>query len=690
MSGHDLRRLAAMAGVDVEWTDQNGVDHTVSPDVLRSVLDALGFPCRTPPQIRESLKHLAAHEDEAPQLLVGVVGDPLVLPFLPKATRALLSLEEGRGRVVDLASTDNGRIVLPAIEDPGYHRLQVDSREVGLAIAPRTCHRIEDCAEGKRLWGLVAQVYGLRRAGDCGIGDLGAVSTLATAAARHGASAVALSPLHALFSADPSRFGPYSPSNRLFFNPLHADPGLVFSPGRVANAMANSGIGDSCRRLDALHLIDWRSAGEAKLKLLRELFAFFLTADAGTPLDADFQSFVAAQGTRLEEHARFEALHAMHLGKDPPQWLWRDWPAGLRRPDSPEVEAFAHQNPFEIGFHKFLQWLVDRALAAAQGTAREAGMAIGLISDIAVGLDRNGSHAWSRPDELLAGLTVGSPPDAFNPDGQNWGLTTFSPRALVQQGYEPFIATLRAAMRHAGGVRIDHVMGLMRLWLIPDGAARGEGAYVRYPLDALLRLIALESRRHRAVVIGEDLGTVPAGFRKRLAEVGIAGMSVLWFQRDERGFLPPAQWPSTSVAMTTTHDLPTVVGWWRGSDIEARKAAGRPAPDPNAEAAERTHDRKQLGAAFAKAGIGEIADAARDDDEQALAAALRFVAGTPAALALIPLEDALGLDQQPNLPGTIDEHPNWRRRLPAAAEQILDAPPVTKRLAAVAKARSGR
>ena len=688
MSDRDLRRLAAAAGVDVEWIDQQGADHTVSPDVLRGVLDALGFPCRTPAQIKESLKRLALPEETIPGLLVGTVGKALILPFRARARNAHLILEGGGERALDLAPGDGGRIAMQAIREIGYHRLQIGSREIGVAIAPKACHRVEDAAAGQRLWGLVAQVYGLRRAGDCGIGDLGAVATLAQSAARHGAAALALSPLHALFAADPSRFGPYSPSNRLFLNPLHADPELVLGAKRVADATVSAGIGELCGRLDALHLVDWQEAGAAKLKRLRELHSFFLAADAGTSLEADFQSYVASQGRRLEDHARFEALHAMHLAKDGPQWSWRDWPAEFRRPDSPTVETFARENAVEISFHKFLQWLADRSTAAAQRVAREAGMAIGLIADLAVGLDRNGSHAWARADELLSGLTIGSPPDAFNPHGQSWGLTGFSPRALARLGYEPFIATLRAAMRYAGGVRIDHAMGLMRLWLIPDGAGPGDGAYVRYPLEPLLGLIALESQRHRAIVIGEDLGTVPAGFRERLASAGIAGMSVLWFQRDETGFLPPKKWPSTSVAMTTTHDLPTVVGWWRGADIKAREAAGRPSADPEAEIAARAKDRKQLSEAFASAGVGDSEDAARIDDGPGLMAALRFVAETPASLALIPLEDALGLEEQPNLPGTIDEHPNWRRRLPAPAEQVLDGPPVAERLAAIAKARS--
>ncbi len=273
-------------------------------------------------------------------------------------------------------------------------------------------------------------------------------------------------------------------------------------------------------------------------------------------------------------------------------------------------------------------------------------------------------------------------------NGQNWGLTTFSPWALRTGGFAPYLATLRAALRHAGGVRIDHVMGLLRLWVIPNGAGPQDGAYLAYPIDDLLRLTALESLRHQAIVIGEDLGTVPAGFRETLSQVGIYGMQVLWFERKRSRFLPPQAWSATSAAMTSTHDLPTVAGWWRGHDIETRRALDL-VPDYDAETKARQDDRKTLWHAFvrAKAASGDMP--APGEPERAVNAALEFIAQTPSQLALVPLEDALGLEEQPNLPGTIDEHPNWRRRYPGEAKELLEPPEVQERLAPLAR-RSGR
>src|SRR5262249_6500620 len=284
----------------------------------------------------------------------------------------------------------------------------------------------------------------------------------------------------------------------------------------------------------------------------------------------DLAAFRAAGGDLLRQHVRFEALHADRTAADPNAWSWRTWPASLRDPNSAAVEDFAVRHEREVLFHYFLQWVAERSFATAQKSARGAGMRIGLIADLAVGMDSSGSHAWSRQSDILVGLEVGAPPDPLGPLGQNWGLTAFSPLALAAGGFAPFIATLRAGMRNAGGLRIDHAMSFTRLWLIPEGAKPNEGAYLAYPADDLLRLAALESQRHRAIVIGEDLGTVPAGFRERLAQTGIDGMRVLWFEKDANRFRQPRKWARSAVAVTTTHDLPTVAGWWRGADIETR------------------------------------------------------------------------------------------------------------------------
>ncbi len=613
-----IRGLARRAGIAVDWTDAAGQTQHVAVPVVATLLKALGLPCGSAGDLAESRHQLTLQQAVRP-MLTTTVGLVTALPGLEHPGPAEITLEDGTVAPVKLKATDAGAAV-PAIRIPGYHRLRYGDREIGLAVAPKRCVTVDDIAPAEKLWGLMAQIYSLRRDGDCGIGDTGALAALAEAAAKAGADAVTLSPAHALFPAAPERYGPYSPSSRLFLNPLLADPAAVFDKEAVG-AIADSERG----------LIDWPRASRAKDAVLRGLFDRF----TDERLLADFDGFVVEGGERLAGHARFEAAQANE-------------PDGMR-------------------YRLFQQWVAARAFASAQQRAQAAGMKIGLITDLAVGIDRSGSEAATRPQDLLNDLKIGAPPDAFNPNGQDWGLTSFSPRSLVASGFEPFIAMVRAALRHAGGARIDHAMGLMRLWLIPDGAGASEGAYLSYPLDDLLRLLALESHRHRAIVIGEDLGTVPPEFRRRCKKAGIAGMDVLWFQRDGSKFWPPQKWRDDAVAMTTTHDLPTVAGWWQqGTDA----------------------DRATLWGAFTAAGVARGSAPRPDTPAPAVDAAIDFVAEAPTPLALIPLEDIVGTTEQPNVPGTFDEHPNWRHRFDLTSEELLAQPDAARRLAALRERRS--
>ena len=608
---------ARSAGVAVDWSDAMGRPQRVRTESLRRLLEALDgvdAPLITPP------------------LVTARIGRRITIPGIDADHPGELVLEDGEAKPVVLRDG-----ALPGIRRLGYHRLRFADREITLAVAPPRCVTLQDIGGGDRMWGVAAQVYGLHRAGDGGIGDAGAVRDLAEAAARHGADAVALSPVHSLFPHDPARYGPYSPSSRLFLNPLYADPSATFDSAAVTSDDA----------LERAALIDWAAAGAAKFARLRALFDEFDQVD--TPLLREFERFIVEGGEALRQHARFEAEQA----------------AGSER------------------FHLFLQWITARSFAAAHQAAKAAGMRIGLLSDLAIGMDRTGSHAWARRSDLLMGLSIGAPPDAFNPHGQDWGLTGFSPRALVATGFEPFLATLRAALAWSGGVRIDHIMGLMRLWLIPRGQPAGEGAYLAYPLEDLLALLALESHRHGAVVIGEDLGTVPPGFRARLRRAGIAGMDVLWFERTRLHFKKPSRWRADAVAMTTTHDLPTVAGWWSGEDIRTRRALGLGAPG---EDQARQQDRARLWRAFTNAGLGGDVPPS-DQPKPAVDAALGYVAQSRSPLMLAPLEDLLGLVEQPNLPGTIDEHPNWRRRLEPPARELFEAPAVRNRIDVIRRHR---
>ncbi|HEX4173598.1 MAG TPA: 4-alpha-glucanotransferase [Acetobacteraceae bacterium] len=690
MTDEVLNDLARRAGIAVEWNNFSGEPKVVAPDVLRRILDALGLPTATRGDLLHSRKQLQRRStvQALPPLITATAGRPTRLDVgAGESQMAQLRLENGAARDVSLMPV-RGRLRVPAVSEAGYHRLQIDGRELVLAVAPSRCHTIDDAVPDARLWGIATQVYALCRPGDGGIGDVAGVAALAQAAGARGADALALSPLHALFGADPSRFGPYAPSSRLFLNPLHASAELVFGRERVTKMLQADGFAHSFEELEAARLIDWPAAAKAKVQLFRALFDSFIE-DSGDdcPLHLDFASFRADRGQLLLQHAVFETLHAVQSAAGVGDW--RQWSADLRDPDSAAVAVFAASHEHEVMFHCFLQWIADRSLRAAQDRAHDAGMRIGLIGDLAVGMDRAGSHAWSRQSDILGGLSIGAPPDLFNPRGQDWGLTSFSPRALIGGGFAAFIATLRAVLRNMGGVRIDHAMGLTRLWLVPEGADPADGAYLAYPLTDLLRLLALESQRHRAIVIGEDLGTVPEGFRATLETAGVHGMRVLWFERNGQGFAAPGAWDHSAVAMTSTHDLPTVAGWWHGSDITTRAACGRLGVGVNEEdlADERNGDRNALWRAFVANGKAQGDAPPPEVTEPVVDAALSFVSATPSPLCLPPIEDLLGIEQQPNLPGTVDEHPNWRRRLAAHVDAVLDEPDIAQRVERLAVQR---
>ena len=664
--------LADAAGVATRWKDVHGHWHAVSVETQRYVLNALGLACGTESECADSLETLRATSRHLPALITGQIGLPVAIPVAAGPCR--VTLEDGTVQdavLHDSPSRDGS--VLPGLSAPGYHRLTAGDQETTLAIAPPRCFGISDAASGRRLWGLAAQLYSLRRPGDAGLGDFGALRDLVRVAAGHGASAVAISPVHAQFSADPDRFSPYSPSSRMMLNVLHAD----LSP-----------TGEDAAALEANERVDWPRVARLRLAMLRQRFE---AADAGTL--AEFEAWRAAQGDALETHARFEALHAHLFGADPALWHWSSWPAAYKHPACPEVAAFAAQHAREIALHAFMQFEADRSLQAAQQAALDAGMPIGLIADLAIGADSGGSHCWSRQEEILPGVSVGAPPDLLAPHGQGWGLVAFNPRGLARSGYAAFLEMLRAAMRHSGGIRIDHAMGLQRLWVIPDGQRSSQGTYLSFPFDDMLRLIALESWRNRCVVLGEDLGTVPDGFQGRLAQTGVLGMRVLWFEREKEGeprFIPPKEWTFTAAAMTSTHDLATVAGWWAGRDLEWRGSLGW-LGDQGSVAHQhwlRQREREALWRTMENSGAAQGDCPPVHDTWPAVDAGIRHVGGSACELAIIPLEDALAIPEQPNLPGTMAEHPNWQRRLPGTAAEVLDDPLVAARLAALNEARA--
>lgn len=613
-------------------------------DTLEAVLAGLGENAAT------------GGEARLPSMLVADGGERIALPFPHGDVEA--TGEDGR--TVRLAA-DGNAIFAPTA--PGYYDLELRGQSVSLAVAPS---RAPGLPSDARHWGAAVQIPGLRGLRPTPFGGFGELADAVRALAERGAAAAAINPVHALFPGEGRDFSPYSPSSRLFLNGAMADPALAGLPPLPA--------------IEGPPLIDWETAMPARLSHLRATFA-----SLGAEARARIASDPAMAEPTLLRHATFDALYGRFASTGARGW--QDWPAGYHDPAGPQVARFARENAEEVAFHIFVQWLAREGLTGSQRSARAAGMDIGLIADLAVGVSTMGSDCWSLRDAMLGGLTVGAPPDPLGPQGQNWHLSTFSPTGLDRTGYAPFIAMLRSGFAAGGGLRVDHAFGLERLWVIPQGAEATEGAYLSYPFHDLLRLLTLEAHRAGALVIAENLGTSPFGFAEAISQRGVLGMEVLWFARAaDRGFRGADNYPPASVAMTGTHDTPTVAGWWSGRDLDWAEQCGR--LDPGTSRAEvesaREWDRGML---WSTIGRGAPRPAP-DQPEAAVDAAIAHIAATPSPLAIVPLEDLLADREQPNLPGTTRGHPNWRRRIEAPLDERLDAADVAGRAAALSR-RSG-
>lgn len=534
------------------------------------------------------------------------------------------------------------------------------------------CH-LPDWLLERPAWGLSAQLYELRSRRNWGIGDFADLAELCRIGAAAGADFVGINPLHSLFLADPQRCSPFSPSSRLFLNPLYlaVDRLPGFRPDMVDDA--------EMERLRALPAVDYGGVRELKVAALRAVWRAWQD-EAGLAGElAAFRRFVAQRGEALRRHALFDAL-SEHFAGTGEGAGWRGWPAAFREAGSQEVEAFAVSHRDAVNFHAWLQFVADRQLAEAAEAARAAGMRIGLYLDFAVGEAPDGSASWSDPDLAMVGLSIGAPPDVFTADGQDWGLTPQSPLAMARSGFAPFRRTIDALIEHAGALRIDHAMALWQLFLVPEGGRPADGTYLRYPMQDLLRQLAQSSQANRAIIIGEDLGNVPAGFRDVMAASAILSYRILYFEQNARGFIPPQKYPRLALACLSTHDLPTLNGWWAGGDVALRRdhglIDGKAAADQQAT---RRRERQALLRALVRAGTAAASElpAARGKagDGQPPPAALhaaahRFLALTPSLLVGVRLADLTGETEPTNLPGTVDSYPNWRLKSSVLLEDV--------------------
>ncbi|PWS34704.1 4-alpha-glucanotransferase [Falsiroseomonas bella] len=686
-----LARLADAAGIATSWHEISGRAHAVPQETLRALLGAMDLPAGNAATIRDSLARLSA-----PRALPRAHTAPVAAPCLPLAlsdrpVRLRLELEDGEvrhlpvppdaGRTERLVRADGSAgarrlLDLPGLP-PGRHVVRDDAapeEPCHLAVVPRGAFLPSWLREGGRRFGLAAQIYALRRAQDQGIGDFRAVAEMAELAGREGAALLGLSPPHALFPTDRARASPYHPADRRFLDPILIDVGtlplLHDLPAVRAVLAQHASVFAALREGDAVrHAEVW----QAKRAVLEAAYR----AMPDGVRDA-LGSFRAEGGAALAHFCAFTAIAEQQGHTDA-----RRWPAGLRHGHDAGVAAFVARHEEAVAFAAFQQMLADMQLA-------EAGRAgAGLYRDLAVGAAPDGAEPWSGDQRVLPNFSIGAPPDPFSAAGQVWGLPPPDPRASAAQGHAAFAALLRANMRHAAALRIDHVLGLQRLFVVPDGAAATEGAYLRFPLAELLGQVALESQRAHCLVVGEDLGTVPEGLGAQLREADILSYRVLWFERRGDGFAPVQDWPARATACVSTHDLPTLAGFWTGEDLRERAALGHLA-DLDAALAERARDRAALCALLAAEGLLPEGDGPDTPLHDGLAAAIHaLVARAPSALMLTQLEDLAGEAVAVNLPGTDRERPNWRRRLPATPEGLVLLPRARAILERLRESRPG-
>jgi 4-alpha-glucanotransferase len=605
-------------GIARRYCDAENCWHEISAETQQRVLQAMGVGPADRPQTADPVRVLRSGEQ-------------------PALGSGSLTLEDG----TTLAIRDR----LPPDMPLGYHRFvpDGDGQPVLLIVSPGKCRLPPTGGH----WCWAAQLYAVRSAESWGIGDLGDLRRLARWSAGQGAGLLLINPLGAVAPRTPQQSSPYYPGSRRFRNPLYL---------RIEEVPGAAKLGDELTRLAAAgqalnqtSRIDRDAIFALKQQALERLWPLF----GG---DKRFDQYCREQGAELEQFAAFCTLNEQ-LGPD-----WHVWPSQYRRPDSPAIAAWINEHRDRVRYHQWLQWLIDEQLARASAE-------ISVMHDLPIGVDPGGADAWAWQDILAQGCSVGAPPDMYNTQGQDWGLPPFIPHKLRECGYQPVVKTLRAVLRHAGALRIDHVMGLFRLFWIPHGMGPRHGAFVRYKADELLAIVALESHRAGAFVVGEDLGTVEMGVREQLAERNVLSYRLLWFETT-----PPREYPQLAMVAVTTHDLPTIAGLWSGEDLAAQERIGL---KPSAAAMQQIKDRLAQGGGLP----GDT------PTEKVIERAYMLLAESPSLIVAATLEDALAVPERTNMPGTVEQWPNWSIPLPGGVE-ALEASPLAARIAAVLNSRA--
>ncbi len=693
-----------------------GHQHHGSPELVAAILASLNVDARTQDSLAQALEDRAWrewHPPIAPTLVISHGETPEIAVSLAESQAAAealfdIRLEDGRNQQIRFALGGHGvveetvlrgqrfvrkRIQL-AIELPlGYHELSVQfggeaSPATRLIVCPNRAYQPE-WLESRRAAGFAISLYGVRSNRNWGCGDTTDLKSVVDwVADRAGASFIALNPLHAIPNRQPYNTSPYLPNSIFYRNPIYLDiEGMEdFRTSSRAKVLFESpAVQREIGALREAEFVEYERVYKLKVRFLKLLFRFFLdewnrkTARAG-----ELREYIEQEGELLHRFAVHSALEEAIHREYPEVWNWRSWPEQYQDPESSAVQEFAHKNRRKVLFHKYVQWQLDGQLRAAQEHARERRLSIGLYHDLALATDRFGADVWAKRDFFVAGCRVGAPPDAFSPKGQDWAFPPPNSERHYQDGYRLFAQSIRKNCRHGGALRIDHVMRFFRLYWIPDGMDASEGTYVRDRYHDLLSILALESVREKFLIVGEDLGTVPDEIRETLHRFGIFGYRVLYFEQDRDGrFRTPQEYPRDALVSATTHDLPTLAGFWIGRDIEARREAGL-LPDEDAYRRmieERAVQRQRMldllhGLKLLPDWFPRNARDVPDLSGELHNAIVGFLASTNSKLMALNQEDLLKETEQQNLPGSTAEYRNWSRKMKCTVEELWASPAV--------------
>lgn len=688
-----INELSELYGIVPYYFDMWGNKHTAPAETKIALLRAMKVEISKSAIDEKRLRHWNRLIE--PAMVVSVTCQPISIPIhlrLDERNEKHVSIiytvkdESGNTDVMSLESVSPSalneidgiryvRVELPLKDkkDIGYYDVTVKCKirlnevegKMRLIITPDECY-----IPKRRTWGITLNLYSLRSKRNWGIGDLIDLQDFIEGTARLGGGFVGINPLHAIPNKPPFGISPYSPISRLYRNLIYIGMDEVPDFKESHRDSTPTAIKDS-------DLIDYEEIAKSKEKALKESFSYFYKTHyiPNTPRGREFKTYIKEQGMALQRFSVFMAIGKEEAGI----YDIRQWHPNLRDPEGPETMEFKKNHVKEILFYQYIQWVADKQIEAVSKKAKELGMPIGLYNDLAVGSTKGGFDAWAFPEVFVDGVSVGAPPDSFNLNGQDWGVTAFIPEMLKESGYESFISVIRENLRHAGALRIDHALGLFRVFLVPEGMSPKHGAYVRYPYEDLLRIIALESVREKAVIIAEDLGTVTDEAREALSRFSMLSYRLFYFERKwhSRDFLPPESYPEMALTGVTTHDLPTLYGYWKGIDIEVKKAL-KLYPDETLyqrDIEERKADKalmlNEVIRVFLPEGVLHDVESIPEMTSTLCLSVYKFLSQTPCKLVAVSLDDILGVMNQQNLPGTVDEYPNWRQKNPIGISAIF-------------------